>query len=76
MQKYDVTYVYRLYKSKIRLYLLNVLVKDFSPMHTVPRYPASKRPQNHGFLAITLHFGVFLKFKRQKLPNLCMYKQR
>lgn len=28
MQKYGATYVYRLYKSKIRLYLLNVFGKE------------------------------------------------
>ena len=43
MQKYDVTYVYRLYKSKIRLYLLNVLVKDFFAHAHCPEISSVKK---------------------------------
>ena len=76
MQKYGVTYVYRLYKSKTRLYLLNVFGKEiFHPCTLSRDTQHQKGPQIHSFSATTLHFGVLLKFKKQEFPNLYMYKQ-
>jgi len=50
MQRYDVTYVYRSYKSKIRLYLLNVFGKEFFYPCTLSRdTQRQKDPQIHGF---------------------------
>lgn len=76
MQKYGATYVYRLYIAKIWLYLRNVFGKGiFRPCTLSRDIQRQKDPQFHGFSAITLHFGVFLKFKKQEFSNLYMYKQ-
>ena len=46
MQKHDVTYMYKLYKSKIRLYLLNVFGKEiFRPCTLSRDTPRQKGPK-------------------------------
>ena len=76
MQKYDVTYVYRFYKSKTRPYLLNDFSKEiFRPCTLYRGTQRQKAPQFHCFSAITLHFWGFLKSKKREFPNLYMYKQ-
>jgi len=76
MQKHDVTYMRKLYKSKIQPHLLNFFGKEiFRPCTLYRDTQRQKGPQIHGFSAVTLHFGVFLKFKKQEFLNLYMYKR-
>ena len=76
IQKYGVTYMHMLNKSKIRLHLLNVFGKEIFRPCTLSRDTQRQRdPQIHGFSAITLHFGSIGEFKKQEFPNLYIYKQ-
>lgn len=69
MQKYDVTYVYRLYKSKIRLYLLNVLVKDFFAHAHCPEIPSVKKTPKSRFFSYNSAFWGLFEIQEAKITE-------